>query len=48
MWFNWIATTLSYYGLGFSSVNLSGDIYVSYFLSALIEIPSYIFCSLVS
>ncbi len=47
MWFNWVATALSYYGLAFSSVNLSGDVFVSFFLSALIEVPSYVFCALV-
>lgn len=48
MFLNWITATLCYYGLTMSSVNLSEDIYVNFVLSAVIEIPSYIFCVLVS
>ena len=44
---NWIASTLGVYGLGFNSVNLGGDIYVAFVLTAFIEIPSYIFLVLV-
>ena len=47
MFINWIAATMGTYGLGFNSVNLGGDIYVSFVLTAFIEIPSYIFLVLV-
>ena len=47
MFFNWIVVTLGYYGISMSSTNLGGDIFVSFILTALIEIPSYIFCILV-
>jgi len=33
---------MCYYGLSMSSVNLSGNIYVNFILSAVIEIPSYL------
>ena len=48
MFLNWITANMVYYGLQLSSVNLSDDIYVNFMLLALIEIPSYIFCILVS
>lgn len=48
MFLNWLTATMSYYGLSLLSVNLTGDIYVNFVLSAVIEIPSYIFCVLVS
>ena len=48
MFLNWITANMVYYGLQLSSVNLSDDIYVNFMLLALIEIPSYIFCVLVS
>ena len=43
---NWIVSTMCWYGLSLNSVNLPGNIYVSFVLSALIEIPSYIFVML--
>ena len=43
-WANWVVVSMAYYGLGFTSVNLSSDPYISFVLSALIEIPSYLFC----
>ena len=48
MFLNWITANMVYYGLQLSSVNLSDDIYVNFMLLAVIEIPSYIFCILVS
>jgi hypothetical protein len=33
---------MCYYGLAMSSVNLSGNIYTNFILSALIEIPSFV------
>ncbi|XP_046978850.1 solute carrier family 22 member 3-like [Vanessa cardui] len=37
----WIATTFIYYGLSINSVSLSGNMYLNYVLTALIEIPGY-------
>ena len=48
MFLNWMTTTMCYYGLSLFSVNLTDDIYVNFVLFAVIEIPSYIFCVLVS
>ena len=31
-----------YYGLGFNSGNLAGNIYLNFALSGLVEIPAYI------
>ncbi len=47
MFANWLTATMCYYGLSFSSVKLVGDIYINFVLSAVIEIPSYIFLVLV-
>ena len=35
----WLIITLGYYGLSLTSVSLSGDPYLNFFLSALVEIP---------
>ncbi len=48
MMVNWTVATMAYYGLSLNSVNLSGDIYVNFVLTALIEIPSYVFCVMVT
>lgn len=37
----WMATTFIYYGLSINSVSLSGNMYINYIASALIEIPGY-------
>ncbi|CAG4964856.1 unnamed protein product [Parnassius apollo] len=37
----WITTTFIYYGLSINAVNLSGNIYLNYILTTLIEIPGY-------
>ena len=47
MFVNWLVATMCYYGLSMGSVNLSGNTYVNFILSAVIEIPSYLFCILV-
>jgi len=36
----WMATTAGYYGITYSAANLSGDFYLNYGLSMLIELPS--------
>ena len=48
MFLNWMTATMGYYGLSLISVHLTDDIYVNFVLFAVIEIPSYIFCVLVS
>jgi hypothetical protein len=37
-----MATTVCYYGLSFSSTELSGDPYVNFWLNVFIEVPSYV------
>ena len=44
--FNWIVTTICYYGLAMST-SLSQDLFTSFLVSAAMEIPSYVFCMLV-
>ena len=45
---NFLVITMCYYGLTMHSVNLgSTNIYVNFVLSAVIEIPSYVFASLI-
>jgi len=33
---------MCYYGLSFSSTELSGDVYINFVLNVLVEIPSYL------
>ncbi|XP_064635698.1 organic cation transporter protein-like isoform X3 [Lineus longissimus] len=40
---NWAAVSAAYYGLSLNSGNLSGDIYINYLVTGLIEIPAYIY-----
>ena len=47
MAFNWMAVNATYYGLTMIAVQLNGDVYINFFLSSLIEVPSYIFVTLV-
>ena len=47
MFLNWMVATLVYYALSLNSVNLAGNTYINFALSAFVEIPSYIFCVLV-
>ncbi|XP_023325051.1 organic cation transporter protein [Eurytemora carolleeae] len=45
MSFQWFSVTMCYYGLTSASTSsFAGDAYGNFFLSVLIEIPSYIFC----
>ena len=48
MFVNWIVCSLGYYGISLGAANLGGDVFLSNILLALIEIPSYIYCALVS
>ena len=43
---NWIVATLSYYGLSLSA-SMSKDVFTTFTVTAIMEIPSYIFCILV-
>jgi hypothetical protein len=48
LWVNWVAVSMCYYGLAYVSVSLSDDIYLSFVLSSIVEIPSYVAAALVS
>ena len=37
--YSWLVVTLSYYGLSLTSVSLSGNPYLNFFLVSLVEIP---------
>ena len=39
--------TMCFYGLGFASTSLSGSPHTNFLLSAIVEIPSCVFCFLV-
>lgn len=43
MCFAWIAVAMSYYGISFSSANLSGDFHINFELLMIVEIPSHFF-----
>ena len=43
MSFNWVVTTLCYYGLTLSA-SLSQDVFTTFTVAAAMELPSYIFC----
>ena len=44
MFYNWLVTTLCYYGLTMTASNLSEDIFVNYILVVFVELPANIFC----
>ena len=44
MFYNWLVTTLCYYGLTMTASNLSDDIFVNYILVVIVELPANIFC----
>ena len=44
MFVNWMVVTLGYYGLSMIAVEIGDDVFTSGILTALIEIPSYVFC----
>ncbi|KAH9525167.1 hypothetical protein Btru_000522 [Bulinus truncatus] len=41
---NWLVASLVYYGLSLNVGNLSGDLYMNFFLSGVVELVSYIAC----
>ena len=44
IFFNWLVASLVYYGLSLNVGSLSGDIYLNFFLNALVELAAYIAC----
>ena len=44
MCFTWLVIVLGYYGLSLTSVSLSGDPYVNFFLVSLVELPGKLNC----
>jgi len=44
MFYNWMVTTLCYYGLTMAASDLSDDVFVNFILVILIEIPANFFC----
>ncbi|OWF37560.1 Organic cation transporter protein [Mizuhopecten yessoensis] len=40
--YNWMVVSLVYYGLTLNSGNLSGDVYLNFFFSGMVEFPAYI------
>jgi len=44
MFFAWAVVTFMYYGLSFNSGNIGSNMFVSFILTMLVEIPSYLFC----
>ncbi len=45
MFVNWAVITLGFFGINLSATHLGTGIFSSYFMTALVEIPSYIFCT---
>ena len=39
---NWLVVDFCYYGLSLNSVNMAGDIFVNFVLSAMVEIPAVV------
>ncbi|XP_005098247.1 organic cation transporter protein [Aplysia californica] len=46
IFFNWLVASMVYYGLSLNVGGLSGNIYLNFFISAVAELASYIFCLL--
>ncbi|XP_076078144.1 organic cation transporter protein-like isoform X2 [Mytilus galloprovincialis] len=44
IFFNWLVVSMGYYGLSLNTGNLSGDFYLNFFLSGLVEFPAYTLC----
>ncbi|KAK3734882.1 hypothetical protein RRG08_038908 [Elysia crispata] len=44
VFFNWLVASMVYYGLSLNAEALSGDIYLNFFLLALVELASYVVC----
>ncbi|KAK6167507.1 hypothetical protein SNE40_021513 [Patella caerulea] len=40
IWFMWFTNSLTYYGIFLTSSSLAGNIYLNFFLNALVEVPS--------
>ncbi|XP_072049785.1 organic cation transporter protein-like [Amphiura filiformis] len=39
---DWLAASITYYGLSLNATNLAGNMYLNFFLLSLVEIPAYI------
>ncbi|GFO09417.1 organic cation transporter protein, partial [Plakobranchus ocellatus] len=44
VFFNWLVASMVYYGLSLNAEDLSGNIYLNFFLLAVVEMASYFFC----
>ncbi|KAK3734881.1 hypothetical protein RRG08_038907 [Elysia crispata] len=44
LFMNWFVSSMVYYGLSLNAGNLFGDIYINFFLMAVVEMVSYLFC----
>lgn len=44
VWWSWFVNGMLYYGLSMNSVEMDGDPYLNFCLSALVEIPAYLLC----
>ncbi|RUS86172.1 hypothetical protein EGW08_006066 [Elysia chlorotica] len=44
VFFNWLVASMVYYGLSLNAEALSGDIYLNFFLLAVVELASYVVC----
>ncbi len=47
MFYNWIVTTLCYYGLTMTASSLSDDVFLNFILLIVVEIPAHFFCIMV-
>ncbi|XP_076278344.1 organic cation transporter [Lasioglossum baleicum] len=43
LFFNWLVNSGTYYGLSWHVTNLSGNVYINFLISGLVEIPAYTF-----
>ena len=44
MFYNWLVTTLCYYGLTFMATDLTGNFFSDYSLLIFVEIPAHFYC----
>ncbi|CAE1267511.1 SLC22A4_5 [Acanthosepion pharaonis] len=44
VWWSWFINGMLYYGLSMNSVEMDGNPYLNFCLSALVEIPAYLLC----
>ncbi|XP_072019040.1 organic cation transporter protein-like [Amphiura filiformis] len=46
IYFNWISSSMAYYGLSFMTEDLGSDPFLAFFIAGAVEIPAYILCLL--